>query len=145
MLSEVSINLGSQSSLDELRSHYRDLTGFTAPRNLRAPLLHRLVQWHMRCIEKGVSHKEAFFYRAELVKEIALKPRATRCRVADGTVFIREHNGCAHTVRKTTDGRFRYAGRTYTSLTAVARAITGVHQSGPRFFGVAGRRRTSNG
>ncbi len=145
MSGKKSNSIRAQSPLDELRSRYRDLTGYTAPRTLRAPLLQRLVEWHIRCIEKGVSNREAFFYRAELVKDIAFDTKTGRSTVPDGTVLVREHNGRAHTVRKTEDGCFRYAGRTYKSLTAVARAITGVHQSGPRFFGVAGQRKVANG
>jgi hypothetical protein len=36
--------------------------------------------------------------------------------------------------------RFEYGGKTFKSLTEVARAITGTRWSGPRFFGLACRR-----
>jgi hypothetical protein len=34
------------------------------------------------------------------------------------------------------DGQFAYRGKTYKSLTLIAKHITGTHQSGPRFFGL---------
>ena len=57
-----------------------------------------------------------------------------------GTRLMREWNGTMYSVLVTTDG-FDFAGRTWSSLTMIARQITGTHQSGPRFFGLkrAGR------
>lgn len=37
--------------------------------------------------------------------------------------------------------KFQYRGKVYASLSEVARTITGTHWSGPRFFGLASRRR----
>ncbi len=51
-----------------------------------------------------------------------------------GTKLLREWHGKTHTVVALEDG-FEYEGRWYRSLTMVARAITGAHWSGPRFFG----------
>jgi hypothetical protein len=38
------------------------------------------------------------------------------------------------------DGGYSYRERHYRSLTAIAREITGVAWSGPRFFGLVGKR-----
>ena len=54
-----------------------------------------------------------------------------------GTRFIREWQGQAHEVLALDDGMFAYDGKTYRSLTTIAKQITGTHQSGPRFFGLA--------
>lgn len=53
-----------------------------------------------------------------------------------GNQLVREWNGKTHTVI-VTDGGYVLNGITYTSLSATAKAITGAHWSGPRFFGVA--------
>ena len=58
--------------------------------------------------------------------------RATR----SGTKLIREWQGKVHEVLALEDGQFAYGGKTYRSLTVIARQITGTHQSGPRFFGL---------
>ena len=52
-----------------------------------------------------------------------------------GTRLMREWNGTMHSVLVTADG-FDFAGRIWSSLTTIARQITGAHQSGPRFFGL---------
>ena len=66
---------------------------------------------------------------------IALKP---------GTKLVREWHGHAHTVSVLDDG-FEYQGERYPSLTRIARRITGVHWSGPLFFGISKRRRVASG
>lgn len=53
-----------------------------------------------------------------------------------GTKFIREWQGTVHEVLTLEDGRFAYRGKSYKSLTLIAKLITGIHQSGPRFFGL---------
>lgn len=52
-----------------------------------------------------------------------------------GTQLLREWGGQTHRVSVEPDGRFLYAGQTWASLSAIARAITGARWSGPRFFG----------
>lgn len=52
-----------------------------------------------------------------------------------GTRLMREWNGRTYIVDVTTDG-FVFDGKTYRSLSAIARHITGSHWSGPRFFGL---------
>jgi hypothetical protein len=55
--------------------------------------------------------------------------------LSPGTRLMREWNGRSHAVDVTTDG-FVFDGKTYRSLTAVAKRITGVQWPGPRFFGL---------
>ena len=59
-----------------------------------------------------------------------------------GTKLVREWHGHAHTVSVLDDG-FEYRGERYPSLTRIARRITGVHWSGPLFFGISKRRRVA--
>jgi hypothetical protein len=55
--------------------------------------------------------------------------------LAPGTVLTREWKGQRETVHRTEAG-YDWRGRTYRSLTAVTRAITGGPRSGPLFFGL---------
>ena len=55
-----------------------------------------------------------------------------------GSRLLREWNGKLHTVMVEEDG-YRFDGRRFTSLSHVAREITGAHWSGPRFFGLKHR------
>lgn len=59
--------------------------------------------------------------------------------VKPGTRLIREWHGVIHEVLVMDEGVI-YRGQRYSSLTAVARAITGSKQSGPLFFGLYRRR-----
>ena len=59
-----------------------------------------------------------------------------------GATLVRQWRGHTHTVLVREDG-FEYEGRRYRSLTVIAERITGVHWSGPRFFGVSKRARAS--
>lgn len=63
------------------------------------------------------------------------KPNKPRTRL--GSQLVREWNGKSYTVHVTDKG-YVMSGVTYGSLSSAAKAITGSHWSGPRFFGVAG-------
>ena len=52
-----------------------------------------------------------------------------------GTRLIREWNGKTITV-EVREGGFLWEEQTYRSLSEIARAVTGAHWSGPRFFGL---------
>lgn len=56
-------------------------------------------------------------------------------RIKSGAVLVREWKGQSHRVMVLEDG-FAYAGKTYGSLSEVARQITGARWNGPRFFGL---------
>lgn len=56
-------------------------------------------------------------------------------KLKPGTRLVREWNGTMYTVIVTTDG-FEFAGRSWRSLSMIARHITGAQWSGPRFFGL---------
>ena len=52
-----------------------------------------------------------------------------------GAHLVRDWNGRSYQV-EVIEGGFRFDGKTYRSLTAIATRITGAKWSGPRFFGV---------
>ena len=55
-----------------------------------------------------------------------------------GTVLTRTWQGAAHQVHVTDEG-FDYRGECFSSLSEVARRITGTRWSGPVFFGLKGK------
>ncbi|TZG25801.1 DUF2924 domain-containing protein [Sphingomonas montanisoli] len=59
-------------------------------------------------------------------------------QIKPGTRLLREWNGKLHSVTVTDDGCL-YDNRCFSSLSHVAREITGAHWSGPRFFGLKRR------
>lgn len=60
---------------------------------------------------------------------------ASAARPGLGTRLIRDWRGERHEVHVTEKG-YLWRGRSYGSLSAVARAITGVSRNGPKFFGL---------
>jgi hypothetical protein len=52
-----------------------------------------------------------------------------------GTILVREWQGTTHHVTVVADG-FIWNGCTHSSLSGIARAITGTKWNGPRFFGL---------
>jgi hypothetical protein len=68
--------------------------------------------------------------------KIRTKRKTQELHFAPGTVLVREWGQQDHQVTVTAEGRFEYAGKTYRSLSAVARQITGTQWNGPLFFGL---------
>lgn len=59
-----------------------------------------------------------------------------RRRIKPGTRLLREWNGRTHEVIAIDNGKFLYQGESYSSLSCIARQITGTRWSGPVFFGL---------
>lgn len=68
---------------------------------------------------------------APITKRLA----AERVPLAPGSRLLREWNGRQHFVDVGEDG-FIFEGKSYRSLSAIARKVTGAQWSGPRFFGL---------
>lgn len=56
-------------------------------------------------------------------------------RIKSGAILVRQWKGTSHRVT-VLDGGFAYEGKTYESLSEIARHITGTRWNGPRFFGL---------
>jgi hypothetical protein len=120
-------------SIEEARLLYVDLTGSSAPRNLKFELLKRAIYWHMQCARYNVPKRQAHIHVSVApgrIRSIAAGPQI-------GSLLLREWKGAVHEVRRTTENQYTYNGKTFSSLSAVASFITGCKRSGPRFFGLA--------
>jgi hypothetical protein len=145
-----------------LRRRWRSVIGRHAPKELSPALMVRILTWREQAREVGdVSPRSrailAAAMRGKDESDRDGKPeggRAARASrplksVRTGTVLVREHAGVLHRVTIGANG-FEWEGRTFGSLSAVARAITSVNWSGRRFFGLdrgprqASERRTSD-
>lgn len=61
--------------------------------------------------------------------------KQTFSTIKPGTRLVREWNGRTHHVEMV-EGGFHWNGKTHRSLSTIAKQFTGVHWSGPRFFGL---------
>lgn len=114
------------------------LPGVTVPPRLRAETLRRLLAYEVQVrVLGGLQPRER-----RTLRSIAGGKSAgddTIASASPGTHIVREWNGRTYRV-EVTDAGYILDGRTYRSLTAVAKRITGTAWSGPRFFGLTGKR-----
>ena len=61
-------------------------------------------------------------------------------KLLPGTRLVRDWHGVGHTVVVLEKG-FEYDGKHWKSLSSIAKAITGAHWNGPRFFGLTGTKK----
>ena len=126
----------NQMSMRELRKKWQDLFGTDSGRLGRAYLIRRLA-YRIQELTYGGLSQEARRKLKQLAedpkKKKPTKPEITNLQV--GTRLLREWHGEQYEVIVKEDG-FLYDGKLYRSLSAVARAITGRHCGGRRFFGL---------
>jgi hypothetical protein len=125
--------------LETLRERWRDLYGTPCPPRTSRQLLTRAVAYRMQ--EQALGGLDAATRRRlERAQEALAEggpPKAPGPKARPGTRLLREWQGVVHEVVVLERG-VEYRGRTWRSLSAVAREITGAHWSGPRFFGLPG-------
>jgi hypothetical protein len=123
----------------QLRAEWRRLhRGHPLPQGLTKSQLQRSIAWrlqekafgglsaaHLRELDRYVQALEA---RRELQVEVTRK-------LKPGARLVRKWQDKVYVVTATENG-FEHEGRRYTTLTSVAREITGGGWSGPRFFGL---------
>ncbi|MGD9171412.1 MAG: DUF2924 domain-containing protein [Candidatus Thiodiazotropha sp.] len=121
---------------DELKKLWRELFDEPAPRKKRDYLIPRLA-WRIQALAYGGLSDNAQDCINQLMRsKEQLKPSSKRIkRPTVGTKLIREYRGVEHQVTVTRNG-FEYQGRTFRSLSHIAREITGTRWSGPLFFGL---------
>lgn len=106
------------------------------PPPLAADLLRRGLGWHLQVERHGGLSREAARELARAASgSVPMLPARASTALRPGTRLVRSWHGTTYAVLVTDDG-FEFDGRAFTSLTTIAREITGVAWSGPRFFGL---------
>ena len=121
----------------------RWLTAFGRPHPKRASrdLLLRMLAYHVQEKAEGGLSKAALKRLADIASNMGKKsevPTLPPVRLRPGTRLVREWQGEMHQVAVLEKG-FEYRGAFYTSLSLIARTITGTRWSGPAFFGLRKR------
>ena len=99
--------------------------------NLSADLLRLGIAYRLQ--EKALGRSP----RAVL-SQLQAEVRTGQPSIKPGIRLVRSWNGRTVSVEAQKDG-FVFEDRVYSSLSAIAREVTGAHWSGPRFFGLRGR------
>jgi hypothetical protein len=126
--------------IDALRRRWRAAFGRTPLAALSKDLLGRMLAFRLQERAFGGLDRESLGLLEGFARHTGSRGR----HLKPGTVLVRDYQGQRHTVTVVPDG-FDWQGRTYTSLSAIARAITGTAWSGPRFFALARPNGTSPG
>lgn len=112
--------------------------GSVPPKSLSQPLMRRILAFEIQVKTNGGLDRKTARALKSMGPDTGAKQRPRRKAapaLKPGARLLREWNGSSHRVDVTNDG-FLWRGETYRSLSAIARAITGAHWSGPRFFGL---------
>ena len=125
----------------ELKTAWEEAFGSPPPLYLSLGFMRKALAYDRQCrVHGGLS--------ASLRRRLAViaggdsRSASPAPAISAGAHLVREWNGHTYRVEVVADG-YRMDGRTYRSLSAIARRITGTAWSGPRFFGLTGRRGNS--
>ncbi|MEM8580944.1 MAG: DUF2924 domain-containing protein [Pseudomonadota bacterium] len=109
---------------------WRETFGRPPPKHLSLKFMKRVLIWELQNLRLGgVSVKTK-----RRLQQIA-SGKSCPTQVKPGSHRVWEWNGRTYQV-EVTDGGYLMDGKSWRSLSAIARHITGAHWSGPRFFGV---------
>jgi hypothetical protein len=115
-------------NIGELRSLWREREGREAPKGFSKDLLARALAY-------AIQEEQLGGLSPELKKLLANPDAEPPRRIKAGSVIVREYAGARHEVF-VIEGGFSWEGRTYPSLSAIAKEITGTSWNGWRFFGL---------
>lgn len=118
----------TQADRELLIQRWESLFEREPPPQTHTALMRRVVAWNVQMQQAGL---DPLAFSSSGRQSVSRPPVVLRT----GTRLLREWQGTTHEVRVLEAG-FDHAGQTYTSLSAVARAITGTPWSGPLFFGL---------
>lgn len=123
--------------LPELRAEWRRLYRMSAP-NFSVDLLARGIAWRLQERRHGGLSPavERELTRLAMEQPVA-EAKQSLMALRPGTRLVRSWRDQSYAVLVTEDG-YVFQERTWTSLTSIAREITGARWSGPRFFGLTG-------
>ena len=124
------------SDTEALKARWRALHGSDPPKGLSAKLMRRAIGFELQVRAHGGSKPAV---RRELRKSLdrsASSEAKLANQIAPGSRLIREWHGDVHVVDVVEDG-VTWNQKSYASLSAVAREITGTRWNGRKFFGVA--------
>lgn len=123
----------------EIKAIWKELFRAETPTHnrqfLERRIAYRLQEIEFRKVDRALVDRNK--RRIQLIIELGKNKKIERkTDLMPGTVLTREYQGHEYRVMATADGQFEYDGRLYSSLSRIAREITGTAWSGPVFFGL---------
>jgi hypothetical protein len=124
--------------LDALRSRWLKVTGHPAPRAFRRKLLAAALAHEIQVATLGglpTPVRRRLRQLAAAAREGRFDETLGTSPMKAGTLLVRVWQGTTHQIMVMSDG-FAWNGRTYGSLSSIAKAITGTQWNGWVFFGL---------
>jgi hypothetical protein len=133
-----------EASRGALVAHWRRFYRSEPPRYASIEFMRQAVAYSIQ--EQEFGGLPASAQRELLAVAKGTQPASTtaKIKIKPGTKLLRKWDGATYEVLVTDKG-FVWGGTTYSSLSAVAFAITGAKWSGQRFFGLVQRRGGQDG
>ena len=124
------------STLDRvaLLNLWRDVFGKPPPKYVSINFMRRAISYEQQCASERRVSKQTL-RRLRTIAKSGTQVANVATSLKPGTHLMREWNGRTYQVEVINSG-FVMDGKTYKSLSAIAKRITGAHWSGPRFFGI---------
>ena len=122
----------------DLVERWQGLYGVDLPKGISTRLTIRAIAYEMQARHSGGLSRSFKHKLGDIAGSIAAASNGSPA-LAVGTRLVREWQGRVHVVDVMEKG-FAWDGRVYSSLSKIAREITGTRWSGPRFFGLRTKR-----
>ena len=124
-----------------LRRVWEQAFGAAPPRSLSRVFMRRVLAYERQCRTLGWHSATTRRALAAMANgRQATAPPLPHGPFLPAPISPREWNGRTYQV-EVIDNGYRFDGKTYPSLTTIAKRITGTHWSGPRFFGLTPKRK----
>jgi hypothetical protein len=124
-----------------LRQLWTDTKGSAPPKTFTARLMRLALAWEAQAARDGSEPAKTKRVWTRIIRERSdprVRNGAGGCvatPIADGSRILKDWGGTTHEVLVTDSGA-TWNGQIYTSLSALARAMTGTNRNGPKFFGL---------
>lgn len=131
-----------EANAPALRQIWRETKGAAPPKTFTARLMRLSLAWEVQAaLEGGESTRDRMAWQ-RIVRTRSGHigqtggPGVAKATASEGTRILKDWGGTTHEVLITGDGSATWNGQCYSSLSAVARAMTGTNRNGPKFFGL---------
>jgi hypothetical protein len=132
-MTNISVEQIEQMERGALITLWQELMDKPLPRHMSIVFLKQVLAFEVQSKRNGGLHSG--FIKRLNKQAVGSKPKRSNTEPKPGGRLLREWNGITHVV-DIADGHYVWKEKRYRSLSAIARAITGAHWSGPRFFGL---------
>ena len=140
-VTDLDIRLLEEADAATLRRFWADARVTAPPKTFTSRLMRLSLAWSEQARREGAEPAKTRRDWNWIIKE-RIKGRSIELvgsilppMVCNGTRLLKDWGGTTHEVLVVEEGA-TWNGQSYSSLSAVARAITGTNRNGPKFFGL---------